>query len=200
MSIWPRSTPCRAQVGSAWCRLCQDSPIDRIASHQTLPDLSRDLNGPLADGVADRVDRPGDVVQQRDADQRAPEERGERALPATSTRARRRRRAAAARRATSHGNSRETRTMSRSLSRSGRVLPLRRSARCRTASRCGRSSRPFISAGTRRRRSATASAGRRRGRRTCGACGGRRPSGSPGPRSPSSRRPPARSCTAAVRP
>src|SRR6185295_15503447 len=28
--------PCRAQVGSAWCRLCQDSPIERIASGQTL--------------------------------------------------------------------------------------------------------------------------------------------------------------------
>src|SRR5690349_25026786 len=44
-SICPRRTPWRAQVGSAWCRLCQDSPIDRKASHQTLPDLSRLLNG-----------------------------------------------------------------------------------------------------------------------------------------------------------
>src|SRR5262245_37348218 len=47
VSIWPRSTPCRAQVGSAWCRLCHDSPIDGIASHQTLPDLSRLLKGRL---------------------------------------------------------------------------------------------------------------------------------------------------------
>jgi hypothetical protein len=45
MSIWPGRTPCRAQVGSAWCRLCQDSPIDRIASGQTLPALSRLANG-----------------------------------------------------------------------------------------------------------------------------------------------------------
>src|SRR5690606_10727570 len=41
MSIWPLRTPCRAQVGSAWCRLCQDSPKDGIASHQTLRDRSR---------------------------------------------------------------------------------------------------------------------------------------------------------------
>src|SRR4051794_3558853 len=46
-SSWPRSTPCRADVGSAWCRLCQDSPQDRIASHHTLPERSRDLKGRL---------------------------------------------------------------------------------------------------------------------------------------------------------
>src|SRR6266567_6902005 len=45
MSIWPRSTPCRAQVGSAWCRLCHDSPKDRIANGQKLADLSRAANG-----------------------------------------------------------------------------------------------------------------------------------------------------------
>src|SRR3954451_6484712 len=47
VSSCPFSTPCRAQVGSEWCRLCQDSPWLRIASHQTLPDLSRLLNGRL---------------------------------------------------------------------------------------------------------------------------------------------------------
>src|SRR5580692_7661889 len=47
MSIWPRSTPCRAQVGSAWCRLCQDSPKDRIASQDTFRDLSRTSNSSL---------------------------------------------------------------------------------------------------------------------------------------------------------
>src|SRR4051794_41535490 len=47
VSSCPRSTPCRAQVGSAWCRLCQDSPIDGMASHQTLTDLSRVRNGRL---------------------------------------------------------------------------------------------------------------------------------------------------------
>src|SRR5215475_78833 len=45
VSTWPFRTPWRAQVGSEWCRLCQDSPWLRIASHQTLPDLSRLLNG-----------------------------------------------------------------------------------------------------------------------------------------------------------
>lgn len=39
-STCPRITPCRADVGSAWCRLCQDSPHDSTASHQTLPDRS----------------------------------------------------------------------------------------------------------------------------------------------------------------
>ena len=45
MSIWPRFTPCRAQVGSAWCRLCHDSPKERTASHQTLAERSRVPNG-----------------------------------------------------------------------------------------------------------------------------------------------------------
>ena len=47
MSICPRSTPCRAQVGSAWCRLCQASPMLRMASGQKLRDLSRLANGRL---------------------------------------------------------------------------------------------------------------------------------------------------------
>ena len=38
MSTWPLSTPCRAHVGSAWCRLCQDSPNDSIASQETFLD------------------------------------------------------------------------------------------------------------------------------------------------------------------
>jgi hypothetical protein len=45
MSIWPRSTPCRAQVGSAWCRLCHDSPALRIASGQKLVARSRETKG-----------------------------------------------------------------------------------------------------------------------------------------------------------
>src|SRR5699024_1843842 len=44
-STCPRSTPWRAHVGSAWCRLCQDSPSESTASHHTLPDLSRLENG-----------------------------------------------------------------------------------------------------------------------------------------------------------
>src|SRR5215472_18681839 len=43
-SICPLSTPCRAQVGSAWCRLCQDSPNDSTASQLTFRDLSRTSN------------------------------------------------------------------------------------------------------------------------------------------------------------
>src|SRR5579862_673195 len=46
-SSWPRSAPCRAQVGSAWCRLCQDSPNDAIAIQETLRDLSRTSNSSL---------------------------------------------------------------------------------------------------------------------------------------------------------
>src|SRR6201999_2978245 len=41
-SIWPFRAPCRAQVGSAWCRLCQDSPKDAMASQETLTERSRD--------------------------------------------------------------------------------------------------------------------------------------------------------------
>ena len=52
-SAGPRSRPGRAShraardVGSAWCRLCQDSPQDSTASHHTLPERSRDLKGRL---------------------------------------------------------------------------------------------------------------------------------------------------------
>ena len=66
----------RRGAGCARTRRRTGSP----ASH-TLPDLSRTSNGALAERVADRVDRPGDVVQQGDADQAGPEERGHRALP-----------------------------------------------------------------------------------------------------------------------
>src|SRR5690606_30524133 len=44
ISICPRLPPCRAEVGSAWCRLCHDSPKDRIASGQKFADLSRAAN------------------------------------------------------------------------------------------------------------------------------------------------------------
>ena len=49
--------------------------------------------GPLADHVADRVDRPGDVVQQADPDQRGPEEGGQRAGPGPAEQAAEHRRA-----------------------------------------------------------------------------------------------------------
>src|SRR6266700_7262057 len=46
-SSCPFSAPCRAQVGSAWCRLCQDSPKDAIAIQDTFLDLSRTSNSSL---------------------------------------------------------------------------------------------------------------------------------------------------------
>src|ERR1700745_3438277 len=47
MSICPLSTPWRAHVGAAWCRLCQDSPNARIASQLTFRDLSLTSNSAL---------------------------------------------------------------------------------------------------------------------------------------------------------
>src|SRR5215469_710485 len=47
VSICPRSAPCRAQVGSEWCRLCQASPKDGIASQLTFRDLSLTSNSSL---------------------------------------------------------------------------------------------------------------------------------------------------------
>src|SRR5215469_7237856 len=47
MSIWPLNTPCLAHVGSAWCRLCQDSPNESTASQATFLDLSLASNSRL---------------------------------------------------------------------------------------------------------------------------------------------------------
>ena len=55
--------------------------MDRIASGQKLVALPRAVNGRAPDHVADRVDRPGDEVQQRDADQPGPEQCGDRTPP-----------------------------------------------------------------------------------------------------------------------
>src|ERR1700759_3047535 len=49
-SIWPLSAPCRAQVGSAWCRLCQDSPKEAMASQETFTERSRDCQSGLPKG------------------------------------------------------------------------------------------------------------------------------------------------------
>src|SRR5579864_7404037 len=46
-SSWPLSAPWRAQVGSAWCRLCQDSPKEAMASQETFTDRSRDTQSVL---------------------------------------------------------------------------------------------------------------------------------------------------------
>ena len=117
-----------------------------MASHQTLPERSRDWNGWLPHDVADRVDRPGDVVDQRDADQPGPEERGQRAPPRPGEQAAEQggEQQRAARRTS--GNIREIRARCRGpRAGRGRTWPAR-SARRRTASPCGRSSRPLVSA------------------------------------------------------
>ena len=44
-SIWNRLTPWRADPGAAWWKLCQASPMDGTANHQTLPLSSDVLNG-----------------------------------------------------------------------------------------------------------------------------------------------------------
>src|SRR3954451_2387284 len=118
VSSCPLSTPCRAQVGSEWCRLCHDSPWLRIASHHTLPDLSRLLNGrsPIVWQIEliDQVTWCSSAMRTRlaqknavsapeiDQDQRPPMTAGARSETATSS-----------------GNIRDTLTMSLSLSRSG---------------------------------------------------------------------------------
>src|SRR6185437_7743024 len=43
-SICPLSAPCLAHVGSAWCRLCHDSPNEAMASQETFRDRSRASN------------------------------------------------------------------------------------------------------------------------------------------------------------
>src|SRR6202020_3498366 len=45
--ICPLSAPWRAQVGSAWCRLCQDSPKEAMASQATFTERSRDCQSVL---------------------------------------------------------------------------------------------------------------------------------------------------------
>ena len=81
MSTWPRCTPWRAQVGSAWCRLCHDSPKDRTASGQTLREWSRAANG--ASPIMWQIELIDHVTWCSSATRTrpGPEERGERAPP-----------------------------------------------------------------------------------------------------------------------
>src|SRR5580704_12346416 len=118
MSICPLRTPCRAQVGSAWCRLCHDSPNDRIASHETFLDLSRTSNSALPkvwqmelmdqvmwcrNAIRTRVAQKNAVTAPcQDMDQRPPIRAGARRETLTSA-----------------GNHRETLTTSESASQSG---------------------------------------------------------------------------------
>ena len=62
MSIWPGSTPCLAEVGVGVVS-CAPPPKDAMASGQKFAALSREANGRGADHVADRVHRPGHMVQ-----------------------------------------------------------------------------------------------------------------------------------------
>ena len=80
VSTWPRSTPWRAQVGSAWCRLCQLSPIEMIASGQTLAERSRVLKGRLPKVWQMLLIDQVTWCSSRDAHQAGPEERLERGL------------------------------------------------------------------------------------------------------------------------
>src|SRR5665811_947509 len=145
-SIWPWSTPWRAQVGLAWCRLCQDSPIDRIASHQTLADLSWLVKGrsPMAwqieliDHVTwwSRPMRTSDPQKKavaapcQDIDHRPPMTAGVRTETAINA-----------------GNAPWTRRMSLSAIRSGAYLAREVCSTSKSQPMCAHH-RPLISAGT----------------------------------------------------
>src|ERR1700751_3372151 len=117
-SSWPFSAPCRAHVGSAWCRLGQDSPNDAMASHETLRDLSRTSNSSLPNvwqmELIDQVTWCSSATRTRLAQKKAvsapwmdiPHSPPIRAGSRSET-------------ATSAGNKRSTRRIRRSASRSG---------------------------------------------------------------------------------
>src|SRR6185369_15812424 len=115
-SIWPRRTPWRAHVGSAWCRLCHDSPIDSAASHQTLPERSRLAKGrsPIAWQIEliDQVTWWSNPTRTSDAQKNAvaAPTHDDVSRPPTSA-------GASSETATSRGKARDTRLMSLSLSR-----------------------------------------------------------------------------------
>ena len=103
----------RRGAGCARTRPWRGSPATRRCRS------GRGTERPLAERVADRVDRPGDVVQQRDPDQRAPEERGDARPARTRSAARRAPPAAAGRPRPKREGRGDPRTMSRSFIRSG---------------------------------------------------------------------------------
>ena len=74
-----RRRPCTAERGKAWWLWCQDSPSEGSASQKTLVELVVHVEAARAEEVADRVDAPGDVVDEEDPHQAAPEQAGERA-------------------------------------------------------------------------------------------------------------------------
>ena len=195
MSTWPRSTPCRAQVGSAWCRLCHDSPKRHDRQR---PDVARVVargERRVADHVADRVDRPRDVVQQRNPHQARPEERGERAPPRPGQQAAEQR----GHQQRGHRQQDERPVHAHDVAvgeQIGReallvgLVAVEQPADVRVPEALA-PARPG------RCRTATASAGRPPCRRTRGGGGGRPPSRRPGPAWPGCPPPPARSAAAA---
>src|SRR5258708_36296553 len=115
VSICPLSAPCLAQVGSAWCRLCQDSPNDRIASQLTFRDLSRTSNSALPNvwqmELIDQVTWCKNATRTRLAQKNAvtaPSQDHDHSPPIAA--------GASKDTADSHGNHREIRTMSGSAS------------------------------------------------------------------------------------
>ena len=74
-----RRRPWIAERGKAWWLWCQASPREASESHQTLVDVVVGREATAAVEVADRVDRPGDVVDEEDPHEPAPEQPGERA-------------------------------------------------------------------------------------------------------------------------
>ena len=72
-SISQRLRPWNAERGKAWWLWCQDSPSDSSASHATLVELVLDVESAAAEEVADRVHRPGHVVDEEDPHEPAPD-------------------------------------------------------------------------------------------------------------------------------
>src|SRR5580700_566164 len=118
VSIWPRSTPCLAHVGSAWCRLCHDSPKDRIASQLTFLDLSLTSNSSLP--KVWQIELIDQVTWCRNATRIRLAQKNAVSAPSQDHDHRPPMRAGSSRETvTRTGNSLETRTILRSVSRSG---------------------------------------------------------------------------------
>ena len=73
---WKRPRPWTAEVGKAWWLLCQASPKVGIAIRARLRDRPC-LVVAIAEDMAERVDAVGEVMEDEDPDQAAPEQGGE---------------------------------------------------------------------------------------------------------------------------
>ena len=116
---------------------------DGSASQNTLVDWSSVVEAPAPEEVADRVDRPGDVVQQEHAHEAAPQQAGERAGVGAGDQRSRAPRAARGRAGPSRRRACRSKRMPAVLDEVARVLRCARRARARSrASRRGRASSP----------------------------------------------------------